>query len=88
MLIFINKHFNTFLIFNLSISQKVKGAKMENLKTQIYFNLKDKIDADIKIDRFLYLHQFCLNQGIFMSKSICRQPSVCVLNVFTLLKGF
>ena len=34
MLIFIKKNFNTFLIFNLSISQKVKGAKMENLKTQ------------------------------------------------------
>ena len=30
--IFINKHFESFLIFNLRISQKVKTAKKENPK--------------------------------------------------------
>ena len=31
--IFINKHFESFLIFNLRISQKVKTAKKGNPKT-------------------------------------------------------
>ena len=77
--IFISKHFNSFLIFNLCISQKVKGAKMQNLKTNIwtYFYICISFTFKIKI-----------NQGILLSKLICRQPSDGALNVFTLLKGF
>ena len=77
--IFICKHFNTFLIFNLCISQKVKGGNMENLKTNIstYFYICTSLTFKIII-----------NQGIFLSKRVCRQPPVCAWNVFTLLKGF
>ena len=77
--IFISKHFNCVLIFNFCISQKVKGAKMENLKTNISTYLYICIIFGFKIK---------INQGIIQSKRICRQPSVCALNVFTLLKGF
>ena len=80
---FINKHFNTFLTFNLSISQKVKGAKMENLKTNISTDFYIYISFTFKIK---------INHGIFLSKRVFRPRSVCVLNVSLLLrhlkKGF
>ena len=74
---FINKHFNTFLTFSLSISQKVKGAKMENLKTNISTDFSIYISFTFKIK---------INYGIFLSKRVFRQRSVCVLNVSLLLR--
>ena len=70
---FICKHLNTYLVFNLCISQKVKGAKMENLKTNIstYFHICISFTFKTKI-----------NQGIFLSKHVCRQPSVCAFERF------
>ena len=61
--IFISKHFNSVLIFKFCISEKVKGAKMENLKTNIstYFYICITFSFKIKI-----------NQGIIQSKRICR----------------
>ena len=71
--IFICKHLNTYLVFNLCISQKVKGAKMENLKTNIstFFHICISFTFKTKI-----------NQGIFLSKRVCRQPSVCAFERF------
>ena len=67
--IFINKHFNTSLIFNFRVPKNVKKDKMGKLETNISTDFYICIGFAFKIK---------INHGIFLSKRVCRQCSVSI----------